>query len=287
MKTFHRYYTSLKTGFTLIELLVVIAIIALLAAILFPVFSRVRENARRSSCQSNLKQIGLGVIQYAQDYDEIMVPGWLDGTCYSAGGAGGTNTINGCSGNFKWMDLIQPYVKSEQVFNCPSARNAYPKYQYANGANYGNYSANVAFKDHSDTFNGVFSHYRESPVGTFVRYSPISMAKMQAPSTTVMITDGRGGTGTNNSDYAMHWNGATSAPFNVFRKVGEDGVDSVNRTWVYTGSSGGGAISERHLGTLNVLWADGHVKSVNLDAIVGGKTIGGRYIYTAWSAEDD
>ncbi len=63
-----------KNGFTLIELLVVIAIVTILAAILFPVFGRARENARRSACQSNLKQIGLGILQYAQDYDENMPP---------------------------------------------------------------------------------------------------------------------------------------------------------------------------------------------------------------------
>ena len=63
-----------KTAFTLIELLVVIAIIAILAAILFPVFARARENARRSSCSSNLKQIGLGIVQYTQDYDEKLPP---------------------------------------------------------------------------------------------------------------------------------------------------------------------------------------------------------------------
>jgi prepilin-type N-terminal cleavage/methylation domain-containing protein len=65
------------TGFTLIELLVVIAIIAILAAILFPVFARARENARRASCQSNLKQIGLGFLMYAQDYDSVLPAlGW-------------------------------------------------------------------------------------------------------------------------------------------------------------------------------------------------------------------
>jgi prepilin-type N-terminal cleavage/methylation domain-containing protein/prepilin-type processing-associated H-X9-DG protein len=88
-------------GFTLIELLVVIAIIAILAAILFPVFARARENARRASCQSNLKQIGLGFAQYTQDYDERF-PLYADGTT----GA--------------WAAELQPYVKSWQLFHCPS-----------------------------------------------------------------------------------------------------------------------------------------------------------------------
>jgi len=103
--------TKQARGFTLIELLVVIAIIALLAAILFPVFGRARENARRSSCQSNLKQIGLGIKQYLQDYDEhfpniptgalpVDSPGWAFG--------------------------IQPYVKSEQILQCPSDTSSLP-----------------------------------------------------------------------------------------------------------------------------------------------------------------
>jgi prepilin-type N-terminal cleavage/methylation domain-containing protein len=71
--------SSLRRGFTLIELLVVIAIIAILAAILFPVFARARENARRASCSSNMKQIGLGFLQYTQDYDERM-PSVADGS---------------------------------------------------------------------------------------------------------------------------------------------------------------------------------------------------------------
>jgi prepilin-type N-terminal cleavage/methylation domain-containing protein/prepilin-type processing-associated H-X9-DG protein len=97
---------SRRKGFTLIELLVVIAIIAILAAILFPVFARARENARRSSCQSNLKQIGLGIMQYTQDYDEKMPNYSFD---YS-------NTL-------MWQMVIQPYVKSTQLFSCPSNQN--------------------------------------------------------------------------------------------------------------------------------------------------------------------
>src|SRR6476659_7951599 len=106
-----------KNAFTLIELLVVIAIIAILAAILFPVFARARENARRSSCQSNLKQIGLGLLQYAQDYDERL-PFFFYGVDGNA-----TDPPTVANPRYKWMDAIYPYVKSEQIFACPSDAN--------------------------------------------------------------------------------------------------------------------------------------------------------------------
>src|SRR5687768_8386582 len=92
-----------RQGFTLIELLVVIAIIAILAAILFPVFARARENGRRASCQSNMKQLGLGFAQYTQDYDERY-------PC-------GLEPVRGIGGG--WGGQIFPYIKSVQVYKCP------------------------------------------------------------------------------------------------------------------------------------------------------------------------
>ena len=102
-----------SSGFTLIELLVVIAIIAILAAILFPVFARAREKARQASCQSNLKQIALASKMYTSDYDETPVPMWTFG--YGVTGSAGT-----FSGRIWWNGLIEPYTKNRQMLICPS-----------------------------------------------------------------------------------------------------------------------------------------------------------------------
>lgn len=105
-----------RRGFTLIELLVVIAIVCVLAAILFPVFARARENGRRASCQSNLKQIGVATMQYLQDNDErYMLHAHVEG---------------GVQVSDSWFVPLQAYIKSEQVFKCPSnpgnERNVFP-----------------------------------------------------------------------------------------------------------------------------------------------------------------
>jgi prepilin-type N-terminal cleavage/methylation domain-containing protein len=103
-----------RRGFTLIELLVVIAIIAILAAILFPVFARAREKARQSSCLSNLKQIGLGALMYAQDVDEKLMP---PTNCPSMNGC----FVQGCgTGGSGGPNTLGPYIKNTQIWQCPS-----------------------------------------------------------------------------------------------------------------------------------------------------------------------
>jgi len=102
-----------NSAFTLIELLVVIAIIAILAAILFPVFAQAREKARQSACLSNMKQMGLGLMQYKQDYDETFPTAYYHRAFNPA--SGGTS-----QGYIHWSALIQPYVKNYGIFLCPS-----------------------------------------------------------------------------------------------------------------------------------------------------------------------
>jgi prepilin-type N-terminal cleavage/methylation domain-containing protein/prepilin-type processing-associated H-X9-DG protein len=107
-----------KHGFTLIELLVVIAIIAILAAILFPVFAKAREKARQSSCLSNVKQMIIGVMSYAQDYDEKLP---FDGT-FAGVGAYPVAPY--------WDQIILPYIKNTQIFRCPSVAVGTRNYRY-------------------------------------------------------------------------------------------------------------------------------------------------------------
>src|SRR5437588_6756578 len=103
-------HRSLRPGFTLIELLVVIAIIAILAAILFPVFAQARESARKATCLSNMKQTGLAFHMYVQDYDDV------NPRAYHAGSPCGPRSVS-------WMEMFQPYMKNVGILVCPSDPN--------------------------------------------------------------------------------------------------------------------------------------------------------------------
>ena len=148
----------MRRGFTLIELLVVIAIIAILAAILFPVFAKAREKARQTSCLSNLKQMGLAVLSYAQDYDELL-PRENNSPCTYILPDGVTTSGQT---DLLWYYQIYPYCKNAQMYNCPSNSVKWPTNQYASGASYG--------------YNGTY-------------LSGVSLGMVQAPAETLMILD--------------------------------------------------------------------------------------------------
>ncbi len=226
-----------NSAFTLIELLVVIAIIAILAAILFPVFARARENARRSSCQSNLKQIGLGILQYVQDYDE-RYPSYRFEPPSSVTGQRST-----------WYVQTQPYLKSTQLFVCPSDSD-----NSASGGAYWMPSGITAYHV-SYGYNANF--------GGGAASRGVSMAALDSSATTVIVTDAgtQPGTGTPATD-PLKWTVKPNA------WILDDYVTSSSsypETQVVAAAGGDGSSfagpNPRHLETCNVLWADGHVKS--------------------------
>jgi len=140
-------------GFTLIELLVVISIISLLAAILFPVFARARENARRTSCMSNLKQIGLAMMQYTQDYDEH-----LPSAVASFPTAQPYPSLPSSSGStWLWWTIIYPYIKNTQVFVCPSSGATWLGGYYPYKGTYGNWYAPYGYNNFLKTSSGGLS----------------------------------------------------------------------------------------------------------------------------------
>ena len=201
-----------------------IAIIAILAAILFPVFARARENARRSSCQSNLKQIALGIKQYIHDYDAK----------YPLAVTGGGSTIG-------WGDATQPYLKSDQIFQCPSEPNAPAANPNNNG--YSDYFYNAALSWNGDISNQQYNR-------------GVKEAALEFSSLTILNGDfrdagsGAGGTATtrstgrstNSSNNRTDFPGATGANPETVSDIG------------------GGA--QTHLEGINLSFADGHVKWV-------------------------
>jgi prepilin-type N-terminal cleavage/methylation domain-containing protein/prepilin-type processing-associated H-X9-DG protein len=221
-------------AFTLIELLVVIAIIAILAAILFPVFGRARENARRSSCQSNLKQIALGIKQYVQDYDEKMPLSIVSEsnsyspTAYRTIPAG-------------WADAIQPYIKSLQIYQCPSEPNGVQDDLNPSKEDYTDYWYNAALSWNDDTTNPLYN-------------VAVSEAALANPTLTIL-----------NGDGGRHATEAYRFGSARFRTTGNSSYGNYQSTYpTWSGSSimattfpGG---STRHFEGVNLSFVDGHVK---------------------------
>ena len=218
-----------QRGFTLIELLVVIAIIGILAALLFPVFARARENARRTSCASNLKQIGLAWMQYNQDYDDMIMRFSTGATSASVatpanpivywwGSYDGT-TLRGLEG------LLQPYMKSDQVRACPSFDPVLATTPQEGVTGYG-YHVGLLSPTFYDPANGWAATPR-----------PTNLTKIEAVSRTVVFAD------------AAQWSGGRVRA-------------STNLSPPATGSSAYPNFHARHLETGNVLFGDGHVKAM-------------------------
>ena len=212
-----------RNGFTLIELLVVIAIIAILAAILFPVFARAREKARQASCQSNLKQLGIAFMMYAQDYDEMMPVGVYFSPDWSLEYAW-DYFVNWNTGAYT-VGLIEPYTKNGQLNVCHSFKGAQTWGRPASG-----YALNAT--------------YVCPPAGEFWPSGwpklPAALAQIAVPAQTALLAD------------SAYYSSGTLCQNNFLRAPG-DGFYS----WV------GPNAHFRHNGVVNVLYCDGHVKAAN------------------------
>lgn len=247
-------YASCKyaTAFTLIELLVVIAIISILAAILFPVFATAREKARQTGCISNLKQTGTAMLMYSQDYDETYALAFYRQSATAP--ATNTTTI--------WARLIQDYTKNTAIFVCPSAS--------------GDVGNTVGTGDTAQTRYPVTYAYNVWFPGTGA-VGGSDLPQTVNPAQTVLVVDGVSAVPTVAGIAPDKWKEKRAAT----AKTGEP--DTLARTgYLLTHAGASPAIGQpeygaplaRHQGRVNVLWADGHAKSLKTESFyhVPGQT---------------
>ncbi|HVK04182.1 MAG TPA: DUF1559 domain-containing protein [Armatimonadaceae bacterium] len=220
-----------RAAFTLIELLVVIAIIAILAAILFPVFAQAREKARQAACLSNQKQIGTGLMMYMQDYDEVY-PMHID-----------CNVPASCF-TMNWMMMIEPYTKNRQIYICPSRSDMV--YGGTNTSYYISYGLNYWMNSW---------YYPPGKVG-------LPMNDIARPAETVWILETGNATNTPGRGfyqaYASYYGGV------LLRTNATYGFDYRNPT---TGLYADARLTDRHNGGLNVVWGDGHAKWIKRELL--------------------
>lgn len=295
-----------RAAFTLIEMLVVIAIIAILAAILFPVFAQARAKARQASCLSNCKQIGLATMMYVEDYDELFYPHRFNSGTDSNPflQLGGNNYISGAARNKTfWISLLQPYVKNYQLFECPS--NASPWVEWnTDGAQCGDSPNNVPVGCGGAGYGGQNSYGHNdawmSPAGAYSSNNgaaPYSVALAAVPrvSSTILLVDATyygAAPDVNNETGKLNIttcaDGSIAAGYCLDRDfLNNQGGQYIyywknigNARWSWTGGEAGlyatGAGTHlalqdgpaRHNGQVNVQWVDGHVKSLPYDNVI-------------------
>jgi prepilin-type N-terminal cleavage/methylation domain-containing protein/prepilin-type processing-associated H-X9-DG protein len=266
-----------KKAFTLIELLVVIAIIAILAAILFPVFAQAREKARAITCLSNTKQLGLGAYMYMQDYDEVVLPLNIQYPDSELGiqPAGLPEAGNVRQWRRRWQYIIQPYVKNHGILVCSSDSSRY------NGSDWADDVENIRGKKpiSMGINDGLSTWGTDSPTGTS---EPVSYAAFERPASLVQFADA-GSVSDNTEDWAA-WNrvaqGRAAYDNNPDSYKQSGGYNSVyaSATFYANDRAKWGDVSNRpiprHNGLCNVAFFDGHAKAIKLSQywIVPGRT---------------
>jgi prepilin-type N-terminal cleavage/methylation domain-containing protein/prepilin-type processing-associated H-X9-DG protein len=235
-----------RPGFTLIELLVVIGIIAILAAILFPVFAQTREKARQASCLSNCRQIGVAVMMYAEDNEESF-------PLYA----------HYPNNSPWWYEVIQPYTKSKELFTCPSVRVRLDKapagLPTASAFGLNGYGVNY---QHVIQYGPGFA-----PAGP--TQGPQRLERLARPADTIMIGDAQGGD--RGSTAGTGWP-ALYCPLEPGPSwLAAEGLD---KTW---------ALADRHSEGGNYIFADGHVRWMRREAVLHGPRERGREIWGHFS----